>query len=389
MVGIRWFAADRMDQAVTMNSEMLTINLIQDLATPHNNVLIRHFVGHPNARINLWYARDQDQARYQWQSNITHEHFSSRIYGTAFNLSFIKYCLSRPNERYVIVGWMNINTRLLHLLFFLLRRPYNHWTDLPSSEIRAISFKQKIMRWAGYKILKLSRSRVFGVGLITLDYFKNLGFTESRLVNLPIFVESDENLTAYHLKRMQILSKYGIKPNNFVLIGGSRIIYEKGYDLLIKAVGLIDADVRQHIKIIIVGNGDNVPLLEQLIEKFHLADQVILEKWLAIEDFKALIANCHVFMHPARVDSFGGTTLGMALGLPVIGSNGAGAAVDRIVHGRNGYLYEAEDTQMLANLIVLLYQNPELRKRMGEEALKTAKAWPPSRGVEIMIANTI
>ncbi|MEI2690867.1 MAG: hypothetical protein V9H69_14615 [Anaerolineae bacterium] len=34
------------------------INLIQDLATPHNNVLIRHFMGDLNAKIKLWYARE-------------------------------------------------------------------------------------------------------------------------------------------------------------------------------------------------------------------------------------------------------------------------------------------------------------------------------------------
>jgi glycosyltransferase involved in cell wall biosynthesis len=372
-----------------MNTKIITINLIQDLATPHNNVLIRHFVAYPNVRIKLWYARDQDLGRYQWATNITHEHFPAEIYGTAFNWAFIKYCLTHPDERYVIVGWMNANTLLLHLLFLLFRRPYNHWTDLPKSDTGAVSLKRRFTRWLSYKTLRHSNSKVFGVGLITLNYFKNLGFTESSLVNLPIFVDSDENLPAYRALREHIFNKYAIQAHHFVLSAGSRIIYEKGYDLLVKSIGLLAPAILQNIRVIIVGSGDNVPLLEDLIKTLGLSEQIILEKWLAIEDFKALIANSDVFMHPARTDSYGGTTLGMALGVPVIGSYGAGAAVDRIEHGRNGFLYEAEDIKSLASFITQLYKNPDLRKRMGNEALKTAKAWPPSRGVQILVDHTI
>jgi len=366
-----------------------TINLIQDLATPHNNVLISHFLNQPDVILNLWYALDQDHARYQWTTNITHEHFKAEIYGVQLNWRFIKYCLTHPYERFVITGWMNTNTKLLHLLFFLLRRPYNHWTDLPDTATRAIGIRRKITRWLAYKILKHSNCKVFGVGLITLNYLKSIGFSESKLLNLPIFVVSNENIAAYHAHRVKIFNKYNIQADDFLLSGGSRIIHEKGYDLLIKAIALLTDDVRPHIKVIIVGTGDNVPVLEQLIKEFSLAKQVTLEKWLPIEDFKGIISNSDVFIHPARFDSYGGTTLGMALGVPVIGSYGAGAAVDRIQQGHNGFLYEAEDIQSLANFITLLYQNPDLRRRMGSEALKTAQSWPPSRGVQMLVDHAI
>jgi len=340
-------------------------------------------------KINLWYARDQDLARYEWAANITHEHQQAHIYGSRLNWSFIKYCLTHPDEIFVIVGWMNNNTRLIHLLFFLFRRPYNHWTDLPSSVIRDVGMQKKIRRWIAYKVLQYSNSKVFGVGSIAINYLRERGFVESKLINLPIFVDSNEDLPAFHSQREGLLEKYKIQDGDFLLTGGSRINREKGYDILIKAVGLLDVSIRQYIKVIIIGNGDAVPRLESLIDKLNLRKTIILEKWLAIEDFKTLIANSDVFIHPARMDSFGGTILGMALGVPVIGSFGAGAAVERIEHGRNGFLYDAEDVHSLANYITLLYQSPDLRKRMGEEALKTAREWPPERGAKIMIDHII
>lgn len=372
-----------------MKSHKNIINLVQDLATPHNNVLIAAFKDFHDVQINLWYARDMDQSTYQWSTNISNEHFSAKIYGTSFNWRFIKYCLTQPAEKFVIVGWMNTNTRLIHLLFFLLRRPFNHWTDLPDPKEQGISLKKKFLRWSAYKLLKHAHCKVFGVGATTLNCFREWGFSSSQLVNLPIFVAVNDDIQAYHTKRSQLLEKYSIKPKGFLISAGSRLIQEKGYDLLIMAIGLLDAEILQDIKVVIVGSGDCLPELEQLVVDLNLSEQIAIEKWMAIDDFKTVIANSDVFVHPARFDSYGGTTLGMALGVPVIGSKGAGAAFDRIEQGHNGFLYDANNIQALSNFITLLYKNPELKRRMGVEAYKTAIQWPPRRGVDIILNNAI
>ena len=367
----------------------MTINLIQDLATPHNNVLIAQFKNNPAVKIKLWYAVDQDDGLYQWTENISHEHFKAEIYGKAVNWKFIKYCLTHKDQKYFIVGWANNNTRLIILLFFLMRRPFNYWTDRPSNQPSDASIKKKVLRWVAYKILQHSNAKVFGVGKTTMDYFRVLGFPEARLVNLPIFVDVDHDLPAYHDERRAIFTNYQINLDDFLLSAGSRIIYEKGYDLLIEAIAILDQEVRRHIKVIIIGSGPRLAELEALTASLSLTSQIVFAKWLEIEEFKTIIANSDVFIHPARFDAYGGTTLGMALGTTVIGSYQAGAALDRISHGRNGFLYDAEDIQALANFIYLLYQNPELCKRMGQEARDTALQWPPRRGMEILVENMI
>lgn len=372
-----------------MQTQRAIINLIQDLATPHNNVLIEQFRDLPGVEIKLWYSMGQDTERYQWTKDISHEHFPATIYGSSFNWEFLRYCLSHPREKFVIVGWMNTNTRLLHLLFFLLRRPFNHWTDLPNPKIRGMSLKQRWLRWAAYRLLKYSRCKIFGVGRTTIDCFRDWGFPAQRMVNLPIFVTVEEDFPAYQAQRNDLLARYGAVPGDFLISGGSRLIHEKGYDLLIRAVAILPEEIRAVVKVVIVGSGDALAELEQLVVDLNLAHCVVLEKWLAIGDFKALIANSDVFVHPARFDSFGGTTLGMALGVPVIGSIGAGAAVDRIEHGVNGFLYEAEDIEALAGAIVQLYRDPELKQRMGRAARETALQWHPRRGVEILLQNAI
>jgi len=368
---------------------MKIINLIQDIATPHNNVLINQFKNSKEIKIKLWYAIKEDELYYKSDKNISHLHFPAEIYGQSINFEFIKYCLTHKNEKFVIVGWMNINTRLIYLLFFLLRRPFNHWTDLPNNKNSENRFTNIFFRWFAYKILKFSNSRIFCVGVKSMEYFRQLGFSEKRLVNLPIFVQLDENIELYHAKRGNIFAKYHFEPKDFVLSAGSRIIYEKGFDLLIRAMYLIDKKILKHIRVVIVGNGPEVFILEQLIIDLKLTNIVFLEKWLTIEDFKALIANSNVFIHPARFDAFGGTIYGMSLGIPIIGTYQAGAALERITQGRNGFLYDAENIHDLANFITLLYSNPILCKNMGKEARKTALQWPPQRGIEILTLNAI
>jgi glycosyltransferase involved in cell wall biosynthesis len=365
------------------------INIIQDLATPHNNVLIEQFKAHGDVQINLWYVQEMDHSRYQWKNDITHEHFHAQLYGNTFNWRFLLYCLTHSEELFVIVGWMNINTRILHLLFFILRRPYNHWTDLPKPKGSQMSPKERIFRWIAYQILRHSKSKVFCVGQLTIDRLRSWGFPASKLVNLPIFVSVDEDLDAYRLRRKEFFSRYGLADHGFLVSSGSRLIYEKGYDLLIQAVSRLPSEIRADLKVVIVGSGDELATLESCVSRMNLGDCVFFEKWLAIEDFKGLIANSDVFIHPARFDAFGGTIFAMALGVPVIGSSGAGAAVDRIQHGCNGILYETDDTKALADAILKLYREPDLKRSMGQAARNTAINWHPKRGAEILIDNSI
>lgn len=372
-----------------MNKKSKPINLIQDVATPHNNVLIEQFIVRRDVQIKLWYAKTQDNKHYQWSADISQQHGPVNIYGNRFNLSFIRYCLAHREERFVIVGWMNTNTRLLHLLFFLLRRQFNHWTDLPNPNQQGMSLKHKFLRWASYRLLRFSNCRIFGVGKITMDCFRRWGFPERMLVNLPIFVSVDEDIQTYKSRRDEFLHYYSVPEGGFLLSAGSRLISEKGYDLLIRSIGELRPELHSKVMLVIVGSGEESAALKNQIDALALQDSIRLESWLDISDFKALIANSDIFIHPARFDSYGGTILGMALGVPVVGSTGAGAAVDRIEHGVNGFLYEATDTKMLASYIARLLNKDELRQRIGDAGRETALQWHPSRGVDILVQNSI
>ena len=372
-----------------MTKGLQVINLIQDIATPHNNVLISAIRERPDAKINVWYAKRGDQMLYPWSRDITDEQNPARIYGQRINLKFLRYCIANKHEKYVVVGWMNINTRLLHVLFFFLRRPFNHWTDLPDPKQHNISWAKRMARWSAYFLLKMSRCKVFAVGNENVNRLLAFGFQARNVINLPIFINVEEDLSRFKLYKSTIRKRCGVKDGGYLLVAGSRLVREKGYDLLIKAISLINESVRTRIKVVIVGNGEEEARLQMQIEESQLNGVIELMKWMEMEDFGALIASSDLFIHPARFDSYGTTILGMSLGVAVIGSKQAGAAYDRISDGVNGRLYDSSDTKTLAEIIEQLLGDEKGREQLASKGRDTALCWPPSRGAEILITNAI
>ena len=371
---------------------MKTINIIQDLATPHNNKLIEALnLFDEKVAINLWYAEEVDKSYglYNWKKNITHDHGRAEIYGFKLNLLFIWNCLRKKDEVFFIVGWMNNNTRLLILLFFLLRRPFNFYTDRPNDIRKPTFILKRIIRWLSYFILKHSKSKIFCVGKTAISYFKKRSFSTDRLVNLPIFVESHENLDFFASKKDYIFKKINLNHGDFNIVGASRLIFDKGYDILLKAFASINENINKRMKLIIVGNGEEEKALKLEVYNLNIGDRVIFINWMEMNELKMLIYNADIFVHPARFDAYGGTTVAMALKKAVIGSYGAGAAVDRIIDKKNGLLYDPLDYMKLRDLIEKLHVNPILKNSIETEALKTAKSWPPNKGAKIIINNVI
>ncbi len=364
----------------------MKLNFVQNIAAPHNNVLIKAMHEEEKLDFELWYAQSSD-ILYKWKTDLRHEIKQANDYESKkIDFAFLKECLF-SKRKLLMVGWVNNNQRLLLPLLWLTRRPFNMWFDLPQDEFKRSGLKNLIRKFY-YWLLKTSNSKIFCVGKMTVEYFKNRGFAEDRLVNLPIFIEVDD-YTQFQNRRDEVCKKYNVKDGDIFLTSGSRLIYDKGYDILIDAIAALPEDVKKRVKCVIVGQGEEEDNLKNQIVKLKLSEQVIMESWLEIDDFRALLANSDVFIHPCRFDAFGGTIYGMSLGVPVIGSTGAGAALDRIEHGKNGYLFENENIAECAKYIEHVANNMEELPEMAAAARKTAEKWHPSYGVEILMKELI
>jgi glycosyltransferase involved in cell wall biosynthesis len=86
----------------------------------------------------------------------------------------------------------------------------------------------------------------------------------------------------------------------------------------------------------------------------------------------ALYRSADVFVLPAISEAFGRVVLeAMASGVPVIVSENTGAA-DTIEDGESGYVVPIRDADAIAERLLFLYEHPDQRQTMGEQALRQA-----------------
>ena len=84
-------------------------------------------------------------------------------------------------------------------------------------------------------------------------------------------------------------------------------------------------------------------------------------------------ANCDIFVAPSRYESFGLIYIeGMSYAKPVIGCN-IGGASEIIEDGYNGLLANVNDPDSLAEKIISLVKNENLRQIIGINARKTVE----------------
>ncbi len=367
---------------------MTKLNFIQDEATPHNNVLISALVQRKDVQVNLWYARDKS-AQYTWDKDLSNEVKQANIYGDKkINWSFISYILKNRNEKYFIVGWSNPTTRLIVVLFWLLRRPYSMWFDHPQDR-RSRGRLKHLVRNLYYLLIHKSDCKIFCVGKKTVEYFGDRGFKSNRLVNLPIYVDVSKDKSAYNSRKDEIFSKYGIRKEDLFLVTGSRLVKEKGFDILIDALSFLPVEKIDSVKLLIVGKGEEKNNLLKQIEAKGLLNTVIMEDWLDIESFMACIANSDFFVHPARWDAYGASIFAMSLGVSVIGSDGAGSVVDRITNEVNGYIYKANDKTQLTKILLSVLNDRSLSKSLGDKLRVDSLSYTPELGALKLMENCI
>ena len=157
------------------------------------------------------------------------------------------------------------------------------------------------------------------------------------------------------------LDKYAIEKENFVLYIG-RLYSLKGIHYLIKAFQSIKKE-HTKLKLVIAGSGDFEPYLRKIalgardIFFIGYVDSLMIKK--------LLYENCFTVVVPSIYETFPMVVLeAMACSKPVIASN-VGGIRSMIKHGKNGFLVKPKDVGGLEIFINKLYEDPNLRRKMG------------------------
>jgi glycogen synthase len=160
-------------------------------------------------------------------------------------------------------------------------------------------------------------------------------------------------------------------PERFVLAAG-RLVKNKGFDILIKAFGVL-ADTFPHVHLIIAGEGEEHRQLAELIEASGLSSRVTLFGRADRSAIASLFQHCELFVMPSPVEPFGIVCLeGLRAGKPVIATTGGGPR-EFLREGIDSFLVEPYSSDGLAGAMSKLLGDAQLRQKMGSAAAESAR----------------
>lgn len=156
----------------------------------------------------------------------------------------------------------------------------------------------------------------------------------------------------------------------FTILSVTALKEVKGVKYLIEAC-LRMKEMEIDFKCNIIGGGPDFDDLNQMINSYHLNDQVFLLCEKSQEEIKENLSKSQMFALPSISEGIPVAVMeAMSMELPVIATNITGLP-EIIENGKNGYLVPPKDATALAEKMIDLINNEEKRIRFGKEARKT------------------
>ncbi len=151
------------------------------------------------------------------------------------------------------------------------------------------------------------------------------------------------------------------------ILGVGRLTAQKDFPTLIRAFGLVLKE--QPARLVILGEGEERPGLEALVQELGIADRVRLPGFVS-NPYKYM-KRASVFVLPSRWEGFGNVLVeALALGTPVVSTDCPSGPAEILEGGKWGRLVPMENPRALANAILATLSEPGpppgLRERMVE-----------------------
>ncbi len=170
----------------------------------------------------------------------------------------------------------------------------------------------------------------------------------------------------------ELYERYNIPKDQPIVSYIGRLDAEKHLPVLLRAFIRVKS-VMPHIHLLIVGDGTERPLLDNLARELGISHSITFTGRVSDEDLVELHKVGTVFCMPSPAELQSIATLeAMASGQPVVAVD-AGALRELCQHERNGYLTEQDDDEAIARGIQRILENDALRQAMSEESLVIAR----------------
>lgn len=285
-----------------------------------------------------------------------------------------------PGKLYQLGSLLTLPILIIHYLYICLRHRVAVANVMSRNDLWALSLIQPILRfklvWTDHGDLK---DLLRGGNILTMGL---LHFSLGRCRAIICVSEDEKKRVTAVLKWPDLKEKITVVPNGVkvgpytpptnskIIIGSTaRIQPQKGLDVLIDALPIVQKLAKEDFKVRLAGAIDDPGIVDQA-RKFKLEDLVSFEGYQ--EDVTGFLSSLDIYVFPSRTEVFPFSTLeAMSAGLPVVATT-VGGVPEQIRDGVEGFLVPAGDKVKLAEQISRLINDPALRLNMGKRAYQRA-----------------
>ncbi len=191
----------------------------------------------------------------------------------------------------------------------------------------------------------------------------------ARLVDKSKFRIIHNGLDFQEFDSRPVTPLYTRQGNELVIGNASRFVEQKGHKLLIEVARKLKSR-EVPFRLLLAGEGKLKESIIKLSKKEDVYENLIFTGF--IKDIKSFMASIDIFLLTSLWEGFGYVIVeAMAGEKPVIAFD-ISSNPEIIRDGENGYLIPFRDTDIFAEKIITLYNNPRLIEKMAREARKTA-----------------
>ena len=185
---------------------------------------------------------------------------------------------------------------------------------------------------------------------------------------------------ANDLKKQELRKELGFEEHDFIILNVAEINHNKNQIMLLKSIPEL-LKIMPNLRIIFAGK-ENISEPRNFVVNNNYENIVTflgyrkdVDKFFAIADV--------VFSASQREGQGVNLVEGMAMSKPIVASNIRGHK-DVINQFVNGFLFDLKNPKSLEDAILILYNNPALRKEIGERNIIASKQYSVDIALEKM-----
>lgn len=352
-----------------MTARRISIAIVTHSPSPYQVELFNELarVGRRIVAIYLW---ESDRSR-SWSASKREHDFIS-LNGDRSKLAEARQAVGN-SELSVFNFYTNPLANTLLEIRAASRKPWVFWGERPGFHLHPL-FGKLLRRWK-LRALHKSKAPIWGIGRWAVEQYRDEFGNDRHYADIPYF----SNLQRFEFERRRQTEKT-------VFLFSGAINKRKGVDLLAKA--FVDlAHSHPNVELVVLGEGEFLPqmktMLRSCLEKVRFLG---FKDW---DDLPTVYREADFLCVPSRYDGWALVVPeGLASGLPIIGTDRTGAAIEFVKTNDNGWLIPGNDEAALLNAMrAAVALSEDEKAALADNARKTVVDHQLNDGVRKILAE--